>query len=346
MLAIQNRKSKIQNGFTLIELLVVIAIIAILMALLLPAIQKVREASNKMRCSNNLKQIGIALHAYHNDHGRLPPGGYFQNGIVNDATYGWNLSDQGNWLVYILPYLEQQSTFLKYQEQLVPDDPPGAPRTRCQGHASCSIQFIPNWETIASPVIYHCPSDTWDHTGNSYDSHPSTNYAASMGPTCTLSTCAFGPYGGNCDKPEWGYSKTPWWADSVPPDIAYARGCFTRLGARIDFKAIKDGLTNTIMIGEVLPYEHDYLGDQGSDNCVGSGPQKYIQNWACADSGASHAMTNTPITYVRIIRRTRIGRSIPAIIGTSHGRSNPAIRAALISFLATARFISCQRIYR
>jgi prepilin-type N-terminal cleavage/methylation domain-containing protein len=87
-------------GFTLIELLVVIAIIGLLMALLLPAIQRVREASNRMRCGNNLKQLGIAAHNYENDRQALPPG----------------TDDQGvGCLVYLLPYLEQDTQFRLFQ---------------------------------------------------------------------------------------------------------------------------------------------------------------------------------------------------------------------------------------
>src|SRR5262245_46465528 len=100
-------KSRLRTAFTLIELLVVISIIALLMALLLPAIQKVRAAADKMICQSNLRQIGIALHHYHNDYGRLPAGYQATMTYVDGAT---DTSTGWSWAALLLPYIEQDST--------------------------------------------------------------------------------------------------------------------------------------------------------------------------------------------------------------------------------------------
>src|SRR5215211_7830661 len=91
-------------AFTLIELLVVIAIIAILIALLVPAVQKVREAAARTQCLNNMKQLGVALHAYHDNYKKFPIGTKADDGTIYGAP-------RLPFLIYILPYLEQNALF-------------------------------------------------------------------------------------------------------------------------------------------------------------------------------------------------------------------------------------------
>src|SRR6516164_7026467 len=95
------------KGFTLIELLVVIAIIAVLIGLLVPAVQKVREAANNTQCINNLKQIGIAMHNYHDSHKHFPSG--HQNQEISSKEIYF-----ANWAILILPYMEQEVLYKTY----------------------------------------------------------------------------------------------------------------------------------------------------------------------------------------------------------------------------------------
>jgi prepilin-type N-terminal cleavage/methylation domain-containing protein/prepilin-type processing-associated H-X9-DG protein len=123
-----------RRGFTLIELLVVIAIIAILIALLLPAVQQAREAARRSSCKNNLKQIGLALHNYHDTYNTFPPG----NITMGDCCGTPSLI---NWAISILPNLDQANLQRKYNFNLTNEDPS-------------------NLAILQSPLpVYNCPSD-------------------------------------------------------------------------------------------------------------------------------------------------------------------------------------------
>jgi prepilin-type N-terminal cleavage/methylation domain-containing protein/prepilin-type processing-associated H-X9-DG protein len=153
-------------GFTLIELLVVIAIIGILISLLLPAVQKIREAAARIQCQNNLKQIGLACHNYHDAKQCLPPGYLAMTSYSDGATDtapGWG------WGAYLLPYLEQEPLY----RQLNFNQP---------------VQNAPAIQTVVK--VYLCPADTptssafaiTGPTGSLVSLAAPSSYAASCGP--------------------------------------------------------------------------------------------------------------------------------------------------------------------
>src|SRR5262245_25957062 len=137
-----HRMTTPRRGFTLIELLVVIAIIAVLIGLLLPAVQKVREAANRIKCVNNLKQLGLAAHNYHDQYEHLPPGiGYYptaQNGVF------------GSYFFHLLPNLEQDNLF-RSALGVVSFPPPDGPTT----------VYYPGNNNVYSRRVaaFLCPSD-------------------------------------------------------------------------------------------------------------------------------------------------------------------------------------------
>ena len=212
-----------RRGFTLIELLVVIAIIVLLMALLLPAIQRVREAANKMICENNLKQIGIALHHYHLDYNRFPTGkGPSYPGAASYAR--WSVHSQ------ILPYIEQDSLYRSIDFKSPPETP---------GMGGI-VNFMPAWQNPgrinAAPCrtrvsMFICPSDG---AAKPPDWPGSNNYLGSQG---TQFLCDLG--------------------EQQPSTIApleRPNGIFYYL-SQVKFAAVRDGTSNTAFFSEKIQGE-------------------------------------------------------------------------------------------
>ena len=158
------RRHKVRMGFTLIELLVVIAIIAILIALLLPAVQQAREAARRSQCKNNLKQLGLGLHNYHDTHGIFP-----QIRVLNLQTYpgtcdqGWQRAAGWSWRVLLLPYVDQAPLYnpLDFNQHLIGS---------CAGSNSTFVAADPR---VIS--VFVCPSDPFPIVNGTT---AGTNYAA------------------------------------------------------------------------------------------------------------------------------------------------------------------------
>ena len=153
------RRSAERKAFTLIELLVVIAIIAILIALLLPAVQQAREAARRSQCKNNMKQLGLAMHNYHDVHNQFPIASSCGTGPTSGGGNGGNTSGYV-WLRYILPYIDQVAMYNDWDEN----------RAYNNGNNLTLIRTV-------IPMML-CPSDPYSEA---WSSVPNYNYAVNLG---------------------------------------------------------------------------------------------------------------------------------------------------------------------
>jgi prepilin-type N-terminal cleavage/methylation domain-containing protein/prepilin-type processing-associated H-X9-DG protein len=266
------RHSRGPRGFTLIELLVVIAIIAVLIGLLLPAVQKVREAAARTKCTNNLKQLGLAIHTYHEAFDFIPSD-------AKTIHYNWAADkivpgqSTWTWIARILPYIEQGNLAVTYN---IPNG--------TLGDAQAGLATV-------IPLLL-CPSDG---TENGYTA---TNWANIPGITMALTN-----YQG-CSGSNWGYNSGSTFntafpvKDPNPPagvnaedGLDHGNGMFYRTDGNRPLRLtdITDGTSNTFMLGENLHSYNQHTGGWAYPNYVvgtcaiplnyNDGPASNSGNW-------------------------------------------------------------------
>jgi prepilin-type processing-associated H-X9-DG protein len=297
----------------LIELLVVIAIIAILIGLLLPAVQKVREAAARAKCQNNLKQISLATHGYHDAYQMFPRGGNYNpvDALTNAAYSAMNpayRASRGSWVFSILPSIEQKGLSdyspaglttslsslvampVQPQDGTWPSKPepdrwilrPGASmHDMASGMAAWVGQTNPFRTSTISTL--RCPSDPYkpqDAPESLY-----CNYMGVYGPSCPSENCAAtATFRANCTNAAWGLNGT---GNERTTNKTLVLGMFNWGGAIINMADVTDGTSNTLLVGEMLMGEsarvNEMLGQQG---------------WVDAKSWVNLGYTNIPLNHV------------------------------------------------
>jgi prepilin-type processing-associated H-X9-DG protein len=210
-------------------LLVVIAIIGTLIALLLPAVQKVREAAARLQCQNNLKQFGLACHSYHDALRAFPPGGKFLPGS-DWSNVDWS-ANKGTWIVYTLPHIEEDNLYKQIPNLSTPHF----------DSISAAVQagVLPR----GLPAKLRCPSDAFQFDG------PYSSYVGSLGPQCVDDNCGYSPFAQYCNEPAWGWGPS----DEDSPDLGSIRGMFSRFSYALTITDCTDGTSQTLLLGESLP---------------------------------------------------------------------------------------------
>lgn len=282
-----------KRGFTLIELLVVIAIIAILIALLLPAVQQAREAARRTQCKNNLKQLGIALHNYHDVYKQFSPTIFRTVGGLGPT---WSNSSRGSYLVRLLPFIDQAPIFNALDFSL---EGPAWGVTNFEGQVDSNGKL---YRHLLLPAL-QCPSGT----SPAIDGHSArTNYALSMG---NQSMPAHGTSWGRCNLFPGNNFGTGAAGHGNTANPSQVSGFVSRLNWAAKFRDLTDGSSNVIAGGEIRPQCGDHTRNgwyhfnsmwvattapinypvkcvredpgwnQGADPNAGRGPCNHWQNW-------------------------------------------------------------------